>query len=137
MLPDVDQPWGGDRAYPERMEDGVGVRRVFVALINKECIISMPLNMPRLLPNSDHYSTDMDPLYMGDYMLANDGSPVLEYSMLNYTLVPGDMSTTGGILMDPFEGPYAPYSFEDYWGTVLTVVPMQNLPYFSLRCLCA
>jgi hypothetical protein len=105
---------------------------VFVAAIERECIISLPFNMPRLLPNDDHYRGSMDSDYMARYMWPdNDGHAVLEYSMMNYTLgLPG---STGGILMDPNDGPYAEWGAESYWGSSLLVqAPMQNLPYFSL-----
>ena len=130
ILPGRDLEWGPDRGHPGELDqDGLTIRKVFVAGVEKECVVALPFNMPRLLPVVEHYTADYS--YMGRFMDENHGTAVLEYSMLNYTLGSGG---NGGILMDPVDGPYtAEYSTDDYWGSsLLNYAPLQNLPYFSL-----
>ena len=174
--------YGGDRGYPPDAAEwanallsgdigAIPLRRVFICAVKDDDALSLPFNMPRLLPNKQHYKYQntaqmheqvaifmskqkcMDPMWepipiedrpdpainwqwesdpSGEYCGGGinagnfiDGTHVLEYSMVNYTKF--------GILMDPFEGPYAEYSATEYWSQPrLEVAPMQNLPFFSL-----
>ena len=163
ILPDEDLPYFGEGEQtrePLRGDRGMapgedGIRNVWVAAIDKDLEVALPLNMPRLLPVVGHYKSEIE--FMNRFMWKgpfdnNHGVSNLEYSMMNYTLrVPEptvgpdgttmpsevidglDIASNGGIIMDPVDGPYNPeYDPDVYWGQELLQAPMWHLPYFSL-----
>ena len=97
ILPDEDLPFFGDGEQtrePLRGDRGMapgedGIRNVWVAAIDKDLEVALPLNMPRLLPVVGHYKSEIE--FMNRFMWKgpfdnNHGVSNLEYSMMNYTL---------------------------------------------------
>ena len=78
-------------SYPGELVGETFTRFIFVTGYRKDCMFSLPYNMPRLLPTEKHYRADLDKNYLDAFRAngRNDGLAVLEYSMSNYSMPKG------------------------------------------------